>query len=94
MMTITFRLAGPLRQFTDGRSQIEIATEGSSLVQVLGDLWLAHPGLRDRVMTEQGRIRQHVSIFVGNQNSRDTGGLQTPVPDGAEISILAAVSGG
>ncbi len=52
------------------------------------------PGMRDRVLTEQGDIRPHVNIFVGTESSQWTGGLATPVPDGAEISILPAVSGG
>jgi len=46
------------------------------------------------VMTEQGRIREHVSIFVGTENIRDIGGLAARVPAGGEISIVPAVSGG
>jgi molybdopterin converting factor small subunit len=45
-------------------------------------------------MTEQGRIREHVSIFVGTENSRDIGGLAARVSAGSEISIVPAVSGG
>ena len=61
---------------------------------VLEDLWELHPGVRDRVVTEIGEVRQHVNIFVGNEAIRWTGGLDTPVPEGAEISIIPAVSGG
>jgi MoaD family protein len=93
-MRVNFQIPGPLRQFTGGLSEIEIETSGSTLVEVLTDLWAVYPGIRDRVMTEQGRIREHVSIFVGNENTRDTGGLRTPIPAGAEISIVPAVSGG
>jgi molybdopterin converting factor small subunit len=83
-----------LRQFTGGLSQVEIETTPATLLDALTVLWAAYPGLRDRVMTEQGRIREHINIFVGNENSRDTGGLSTPVPAGADISIVPSVSGG
>src|SRR5947208_1131227 len=58
------------------------------------DTFRCPPGVRDRVLTEQGDVRPHVNVFVGTESSRWSGGLATPVPDGAEISILPAVSGG
>jgi molybdopterin converting factor small subunit len=60
----------------------------------LDALWTLHPGVRDRIVTEQGEVRQHVNVFVGNESIRFTGGLDTAVPDGGEISIVPAVSGG
>jgi hypothetical protein len=60
-------------------------------------LWRAvhsTPGIRDRVLTEQGEIRQHVNVFVGNNKSRSSGGLSAPVPDGGEILIVLAIRGG
>jgi molybdopterin converting factor small subunit len=57
-------------------------------------LWAACPGIRDRVVTEQGLIREHINVFVGKEDVRYTGGLATPISDGVEISIVPAVSGG
>jgi len=91
---VRFQIPGPLRQFASGRSEVEVETSGATLLEVMTDLWRVYPGLRDRVMTEQGRIREHVSVFVGTENSRDTGGLSTRILAGAEISIVPAVSGG
>ena len=45
-------------------------------------------------MTEQGGVRQHINIFVGEENIRYTGGLATPVSPESVISIVPAVSGG
>jgi molybdopterin converting factor small subunit len=45
-------------------------------------------------VTEQGQVREHINVFVGAENVRYTGGLQTPIPDSAEISIIPAISGG
>jgi sulfur-carrier protein len=48
----------------------------------------------DRVMTEQGTVREHVNIFVGEESIRFATGLKTPLSDGDTIMIVAAVSGG
>jgi hypothetical protein len=50
--------------------------------------------VQPRVVTEAGEVRPHVNVFVGSESIRYSGGLATPVPDGAEIVILPAVSGG
>ncbi len=57
-------------------------------------LLVLYHGIRDRVATEQGQIREHINIFVGNEDVRYTGGLQTRILDGAEITIIPAISGG
>jgi molybdopterin synthase sulfur carrier subunit len=91
---VIFHIPGPLRQFTDGRSQVEIEAIGGTVREVLGVLWTLYPGLRDRLATEQEQIREHINIFVGNENIRYTGGLSTRVSEGAEISIVPSISGG
>ena len=70
--------------------------EGSpaTLADALSVLWTLYPGVRDRVATEQGQVREHINIFIGDENVRDTGGLASPLPAGSEISIVPAVSGG
>jgi molybdopterin converting factor small subunit len=65
-----------------------------TLRDLLYSLWSRYPGLRDRLATEQGEVREHINIFLGNENVRYLDGLATPVPDGVEISIVPAISGG
>ena len=93
-MVITFYIPGPLRAHSGGRIQVEISGRPRTLSEALAALWQAYPGLRDRIVVEQGAVRQHVNIFVGNENSRDIGGLKAAVPDGAEITIVPNVAGG
>ena len=45
-------------------------------------------------MTELGEVRPHVNIFVDGEDVRFSGGLDTPVGDGAEVFLIPAVSGG
>jgi len=94
-MEISFNIPGPLRGFTENRSAVPLAvSEGADVLKALRELFAAYPGLRDRVLTESGELRQHVNIFVGNENVRYTGGLATPLTAGAEVSIVPAISGG
>ena len=93
-MPVIFHIPGALREFTAGRSAVRIDFSGGTLADAFQGLWASYPALRDRVMTEQGQIRQHINIFVGKENSRYTGGLTTDVNNGVEISIVPAVSGG
>jgi sulfur-carrier protein len=93
-MSVTFFIPGPLRPFTGGARQVSVAGAFATLGEAFAALAAVHPGLRDRVLTEQGDIREHVNLFVGNECVRYGQGLGTLVPDGSEISIVPAVSGG
>jgi molybdopterin converting factor small subunit len=46
------------------------------------------------VLTEQGELRRHVNVFVGEESIRFMNGLATTLDDGDTITIVPAVSGG
>jgi len=85
---------GALYPYSRGNSTLTLedscTTVGDALC-VIGSRW---PGVLDRVMTEQGAVREHVNIFVCEESIRFADGLATPVGDGDTIMIVAAVSGG
>jgi MoaD family protein len=91
---ITFNVTGFLTDFTNGQSQIVIDAPATTVGQALESLWRRHVGLRDRVLNEQGKLRQHVNIFLNDDNVRRRDLLDTKLPDNCEITILPAVSGG
>lgn len=93
-MPVTFHIPGPLREFTAGRSTIAIDQSPATLAEALSALWKFYPGLRDRVTTEQGQMREHVNIFIGDEDVRYTGGLASRLSSGSDISIVPAISGG
>ena len=93
-MPVTFHIPRALREFTAGQGRIRLEGSPATLCDALTILWTLYPGLRDRIANEQGQIRQHISLFIGDENVRYLGGLSSPVPDGADISIVPAVSGG
>jgi len=77
-----------LRSYTSGRAEVE--ARGATLADVLADLDARFPGLRFRVVDEQGRLRPHVRFFVGGEAVQS---LAAPVGT-ADVQIVAALSGG
>jgi molybdopterin synthase sulfur carrier subunit len=94
IVPVIFHIPRPLREFTAGKPEVEIANSPATLADALSDLWRLYPGLRDRVATEQGEIREHINIFIGDEDVRFTGGLTSRLSAGSEISIVPAISGG
>ena len=93
-MAITIELPGALQAHASGSASVIIHEPCASVADVLAALAERWPGVLDRVLTERGELRQHVNVFVDEDNSRFIGGLNAPVADGSTVLILPAVSGG
>ncbi|GAA0613557.1 molybdopterin synthase sulfur carrier subunit [Kribbella sandramycini] len=87
---IVVRLPTVLRPFAGGAEQVEVAPVATAR-EVVAAL---EPPLRRRLTDEQGAIRRHVNIYLGDDNLRDLAGLDTPVPPDATLLILPSVAGG
>jgi len=92
-MAVTVYLTGHLKSYTGGETEARLDDDFPSIGSVLDSLWKRHPALRDRILTEQGEIREHVNVFVGSDDVKRLNGLDTPVKSN-EIHIFNAVSGG
>ena len=92
-MPVTIYLSGHLKSYTGGETEVRLDSDFAAVGNVLDSLWKLHPALRDRILTEQGEIRQHVNVFVGSDDVKRLKGLETPIK-GNEIHIFNAVSGG
>lgn len=86
---VTLRLPSTLSTYSGGKSQIVL--QANTVEQMLEVLRLQHPLIWERLCTEQGRIRDHVKIFVHNQLISGLAGLQTTLTSGQEIIVLPAV---
>lgn len=91
---IRIELPKALNCYVDGKSVLEINEKPGTVGDALSALGRLSPGVLDRVMDEQGAVRQHVNVFLGTENIKFLDGLATPVPDGGTILILSAISGG
>ncbi len=92
-MSITIHLSGHLKPFAGGEVAVDLPGDFATVSDVLALLWRIHPGLRDRVLTETGEIRQHVNIYAGTTDIKRKRGLATSL-NSKEIHIFNAVSGG
>ena len=75
-------------------NQAETQVEGGTVGEALEALYTEHGELRGRLADDGGGLRRFVNVFVGGEDIRFLDGLDTPVSDGDELTILPAVAGG
>jgi molybdopterin converting factor small subunit len=92
MSTAKVRVPTQLRELTGGVGQVSV--DGDTVAEVLTALDTAHPGFRDRLFDEAGKLRRFVNVFVADEDVRFLDGLDTKVTDGQTVSIVPAVAGG
>jgi len=72
----------------------EAVVEGATVQEVLEQLFERYAELRSRIADDEGSLRRFVNIYLAGEDIRFLEGLDTPVGDGAELTILPAVAGG
>ena len=91
-MAIDVRIPTILRTFTGGQKAVEGA--GDTINELLSDLDAKYPGLRGRLVTEEGGLHRFVNVYVNDEDVRFLGGLETSLNDGDSVTVLPAVAGG
>ena len=82
-------IPGPLRDYT--ANAVAVSADGPTLSSLLGDLDQQFPGLRFRIIDEQGRIRRHIKFFIDGVQADD---LNATLERTNEVMIVCALSGG
>src|SRR5437660_9037255 len=95
-MQVEIHVPASLREYAGGARKLYVdVVEPSTLGAVFDCLHTTAPGVVERALDEQRRVRDHVNVFVDGESVRASKlGLETPVRGGTEIWILPAVSGG
>jgi sulfur-carrier protein len=91
-MAVTVRIPTQLRELSGGNA--EVSAEGATVADVLKDLEARHAGFQERLFDDTGELRRFVNVFVADEDIRFLDGVNTPVADGATVSIIPAVAGG
>jgi MoaD family protein len=91
-MAVVVKIPTQLRAAAGGEAEMEV--EGSTVQEVLDDLFQRCGELRARISDEDGSLRRFVNVYVAGEDIRFLDGLSTPVSDGSELTILPAVAGG
>ena len=93
-MGISVVLPRALLPYAHGAGTVQLDASCATVREALGQVAARWPALVDRVLTEQGELRRHVNIFVGDESIAFLDGLSTAVDEGTTITIVPAVSGG
>ena len=91
-MSVSVRIPTILRTYTDDQSQV--SAEGSTVAEVVESLESSYPGIKARLLDDDGALRRFVNIYVAEEDVRFAQGLDTSTPDGTQVSIIPAVAGG
>ena len=91
-MAVTIKLPTQLRDAAG--NQTEAKVDGATVGEALTRLYEQHSELRQRISDDGGGLRRFVNVYLGGEDIRFLDGLDTPVSDGDELTILPAVAGG
>jgi molybdopterin converting factor small subunit len=93
-MAVSVVLPRALTPYAHGVGTVQVDASCTTVRDALGQVAARWPALVDRVLTEQGELRRHVNIFVGDESIAFLDGLSTPIDARTTITIVPAVSGG
>ena len=91
-MPIKVLIPTPLRNLTGNAA--EVAVEAGDVQALIQALDAAHPGLKERLCDEQGKLRRFVNVYLNEEDIRFLKGEATTLKDGDEVSIVPAIAGG
>ena len=91
-MDVSIRIPSPLKKLTGGQDVVK--TEGKTVGEAVQRLVRTYPDLKERLMDEQGMIRRFINIYVNGEDVRFIQGLEMPLKEGDQLSIIPAIAGG
>jgi molybdopterin synthase sulfur carrier subunit len=90
-MAVKVRIPTPLQRLTQGKEEVE--GKAGTVIELINDLETKYPGIAERI-SEEGKIRRFVNIYINEEDIRFLEAEQTLVKDGDEVSIVPAIAGG
>ena len=92
MAAVTIRVPAPLRDVSGAGD--EVPASGGSVMEAVEHLMGQYPRLRRHLVGEDGGFREHVNIFVNEDDVRGLGGGDTPLKEGDVVTIVPSIAGG
>ena len=86
------RIPTPLRKLTNNEEIVEV--NAGTIGEAIAELQSKFPGIKERLLDEQGSVRRFVNVYVNEEDIRFLQNQETPLKSGDEISIIPAIAGG
>ena len=90
-MSVTLLLPTVLAKLADGQ---ELEASGATVGEVIADVAQRFPALAPRLRDEAGNPYPFVTFYLNDEDIRFSGGFNTPVGDGDELTVVPAIAGG
>jgi len=91
-MTVKILVPTALQKFTNEQATIECSA--GNIAELLDSLEASSPGIKARLCDDEGKLRRFLNFYVNSEDIRFLQGIETPLQDGDEVSIVPAVAGG
>ncbi|AKG20367.1 MoaD/ThiS family protein [Calothrix sp. 336/3] len=91
-MSVKVLVPTALQKFTNNQATLDCS--GASISELIESLEQVCPGIKSRLCDEAGQPRRFLNLYVNSEDIRFLDGVETPLKDGDEVSIVPAVAGG
>ena len=91
-MAVKVVIPSPLQQFTDSQETVDL--EAGSVSEALSQLATRYVGLRDRLFTDNGKLRPFVNVYLNDEDVRFLEKDATPLHAGDVLAIVPTIAGG
>lgn len=92
MAKVKVRIPTPLQKLTQNKPEVE--SNAGNIKELVLDLEKQFPGIKDRILDDNGKIRRFINFYVNDEDIRFLKQDETPLSDGNEVSIIPAIAGG
>ncbi len=90
-MAVKVRIPTPLQKLTNGKGEVECSAK--NVLELIDVLEKDYPGMKER-LSDGGKIRRFINIYVNEEDIRFVNKEETPLKDGDNVSIVPAIAGG
>lgn len=91
-MAAVLRIPTVLRPAMGGATKVTV--EGATIGEVLKELTAAYPAIKGQLLNEDGTLHRFLNVYINDDDVRYLGGVDAPVANEDEITLLPAVAGG
>ncbi len=87
----SIKIPTPLRPFTGNQGQVSVS--GATVGEALNSLTAQYPELRQHLFNGD-ELRNFVNVYLGEEDVRFLGGLETELAIGDNLRIIPSIAGG